>query len=278
MKLLRELLETAQTHNFKRDELTSEAAEDLLLKHCAISITNMKAGKLIFRGEDRGEAHERFQFSLGDSTKFVRRSANTKSWTNQFVDSNRLWRDYPPRLSSYICSTNFSTANDYGEMFVVVPFDDAKVGICPENDFWPSFKTHLRNFIGSRTVLQLNDAIRGVIGEFGTGDQSRKVSTDSLTTAELEEIFKKCTLEALNEMDEYGNLHGYTRKVFEYMSSHDHKNFYDALEEVLDPAKNNFSYGLKSVPTGDREVWVHGKCVFIKWSTFQTIKNKLGIS
>ncbi len=71
--------------------------------------------------------------------KFVRKSANTTNWYTQIISNSKLWKKYPRRDKSIICTTSPATASAYGEGYLVLPQNKGRIGICPEDDFWDSF-------------------------------------------------------------------------------------------------------------------------------------------
>jgi hypothetical protein len=101
----------------------------------------------------RGEVGSKSAIEIADSRNFIRKSANTQSWYNMWIDSSPVWvkDDYPKRLSSFICSNEFS--DSYGTPKIVIPSDSCKIGVCPEPDIWLSFKNSFYKFFGSNPII-----------------------------------------------------------------------------------------------------------------------------
>ena len=86
-------------------------------------------------------------------------SANTSN-IYTFYTSNLLpsWKDKPKRNKSFICSLSRLYAENFGEeLYAVFPHNDAKIGICPNDDLWDSFNiTNL--FESSASLININKA------------------------------------------------------------------------------------------------------------------------
>jgi hypothetical protein len=70
-----------------------------------------------------------------------RKSANTTNYYTMLFDNSPYRGNFPKRSKSLICTSDQFTAASYGEkLYRVIPFDNAKIAICPDMDFWCSFK------------------------------------------------------------------------------------------------------------------------------------------
>ena len=70
---------------------------------------------------------------------FERRSKNTTNFYTALLSILPSWVDYPKRSRSVICSTNSLTASGYGNNYLILPENGARIGICPTEDIWDSF-------------------------------------------------------------------------------------------------------------------------------------------
>lgn len=115
--------------------LEKEQAEELLRTKCS-QMVNSKA--TIYRGTYSGEQSP---YLLTDPTKGgLRRAANTYNYMNLVMSNMDSWAHYPKRDRSLICATNKHNADNYGIIYRVYPFDGTLIGVCPQDDLWPSFK------------------------------------------------------------------------------------------------------------------------------------------
>lgn len=69
-----------------------------------------------------------------------RPSKNTYSFTMWLMESMEEWKKYPPRSKSLICSTGSNYASSYGDPFIIIPYDTAKIGVCNATDFFETVR------------------------------------------------------------------------------------------------------------------------------------------
>jgi hypothetical protein len=69
----------------------------------------------------------------------LRRSSSSLNYHNEIINHDPSWKAYPKR--EVICTTSKEMAMDYGNVYLVLPTENAKIGICPKPDIWYSFRT-----------------------------------------------------------------------------------------------------------------------------------------
>ncbi len=104
-----------------RRDLTPDQIADLLHNECAISYKQFLTGSYLFRRIHTGSGT-----FLADSTRHLRKSANTHNYYTLLMDNLSSWDNYPKRSKSFICSVINNPRSGTG--FVVLPFDNPKVG------------------------------------------------------------------------------------------------------------------------------------------------------
>lgn len=124
-----------------RNEISEEQAAELAKQHAAVALSNIKTP--IWRGFS-GTA----PFYLIDTAKGGRKSVNTSNYYTSIMDGV-LPSEFPRRSKSIICGNNAN--KDYADghssdissggksthgMYAILPYDDAKIGICPQHDIW----------------------------------------------------------------------------------------------------------------------------------------------
>jgi len=102
--------------------------------HCKQSVKKYKQGIRIYRGIDVYE-----QFLFVDPLKYERVSANTSNYYTVINDNSPYWKKYPKRSRSIICGSDWDISTVYGTVYHVFPYDNAKIGICSQSDYWDSF-------------------------------------------------------------------------------------------------------------------------------------------
>ena len=84
-----------------------------------------------------------------------RKSRNTTNYYTVLLDNLPVWQQYPKRSRSLICANTKEHANQYslpGVPYLILPFNGAKIGVCPESDIWTSFK-HWQTLLALTSVL-----------------------------------------------------------------------------------------------------------------------------
>ena len=116
--------------------LEIDVAKKIFKKRCGEYRSVRYTGSQIFRG--LAYTNPRPLLFVRPS-KSYRMAKNTDNFTNAILDIIPSWRDWPKRSKSIVCSSREGSAQFYGKVFEVFPFDGAIIGICPSRDFWDSF-------------------------------------------------------------------------------------------------------------------------------------------
>lgn len=96
------------------------------------------AASPIYRGRQSNK--EKTKLLYAEPAKEPRRSANTSNYYTVLIDSILpSWKNFPNRSKSFICSTRFNTAHQYGDVYRMYPVGDPIIALCPSEDIWDSF-------------------------------------------------------------------------------------------------------------------------------------------
>jgi len=270
--------------NKRSRSITKKKALNLIHTKCKDSLYLFKkTGLVIYRGVNSSSD----DFYTISPSKFTRVSANTENYYTLINDNSPAWRDYPKRSKSVVCTTDHIMAYKYGTVYAVFPFDNAKIGVCSNEDYWSSFP-FLASVIGIDLMLSFNDELRNT---FNVSIVRKYTGTiDNIKTySELREKFKK--------LDEFIKIYdsGTITDIYpDYEYDKDYKNFIDLLRNqysidlfskyydfndteeylryFLDPKLNKFK--LKKVGSelpSDAEVWTDSDCVMIKMEILKNI-------
>lgn len=227
-------------------------------------------------------------------------SANTTNECTILLD-NFLpsWKNYPKRSESFICSTSSDTAENYGDVYFVIPMENKKIGVCPDLDIWYSFEnvTELIG-VGGSQVPDTNEALQIIRDAMKLEKKEKKEISkydypepDGMNTKK--EINKfidnvnsflndktklKLLLDSLDELEKKGtNNAGYSLALIKKASKD--KNFIKTLDDLLNPEANNFKLLTKTQLLDkkyfDKEVWFSSKAAFINISYFHVFQDKL---
>lgn len=266
------LSEMTSSGDFSRKSLTAEEAIEYLKNNVTDYLANRaqnRGASFIHRGIwEHDDRDIDTRITIGDSNNFVRSSRNTKSWYALWIDNSPNWKNFPKRLSSYICTTDPSVAEGYGHRHLIFPNNSAKIGICPDGDMWDSFTNEFIEIFGSLPLQidefqQLVDNIFAASNKYDRGLSSILGNSYSFST--LKSTLKSMTIseieKSLNNMRRLDKDD--SRKMLENMKRLNLKNLADVYDYILSPNEfkhttpANFSF----IP--NREIWIQGECLFV---------------
>ena len=229
-------------------QIPNYAASKLLEKNCQVAMDSWQYAP-IYRGIGSG-----FSYLYIDPKQGTRRSANTKNYYTLINDNSKAWSKYPKRSQSLICTTDVNYTSSYGKSYTVFPYDGAKIGVCPKDDYWKSFDEGLEN--GNASALHefnydLNDIFKKHMN-IQINDKTFKSITDAFKNFDL--IVKDRQIVTFEI--KYSWFNGYNGNLLELVNS------------ILHPMNNSFE--LKKIGDDltrgeEREVWTDSKCILIEW-------------
>ena len=203
-----------------------------------------------------------------DPSKSERKSRNTSNFYTLWIDNSKKWSTYPKRSKSLICSTSLSTASEFGDgdSFMVIPFDGAKIGVCPSYDMWDCFYNELTK-LSLYTLPEFNMYIWNAIS---TITQHLNVSKDEMTKdiktlkkwlTDADKIISKQPREAKKRLSDGG----WDDDVFESIIRFG--NLTKIMDMVLDPQTNGFKVmpfkNFEHASFPNKEVWTDSPCILI---------------
>ena len=215
------------------------------------------------------------KYKLQQPSKSSRVSANTSNEYTTWMDNNPTWQNYPKRSQSLICTTigNFDYTLDYGEVHLVIPFDNAKIAVCSAYDLWYSFPLIHKEIGYSASADTMNDQIRSLLNNAmelkypDSGDES-DAAVDKLLPRKNTSY--ESLLKAFDVITDFLRLKT-TNKVLKnsYPTvSSGKQTFAEFMTDLLDPKKNDFKLvpykSLKSLADEHHEVWTTSDCVLIR--------------
>jgi hypothetical protein len=199
----------------------------------------------------------------GNSLSAERPSANTSNYFT-LLCSYLLpsWKGWPQRSKSFICTTNESTASNYGLPYRVYPKGDPLIAFCPANDFWESFETHAEKWLDFNGVDDLNGKLKSL---FNVAD--RAAMSGHLHRFDKAWNYARQT-QSIPETPVFDRIvySGLFHEPFnENLISH-FPSFTALLSHFFDPLENGFKTAklsqLGHIAT-DNEVWFSGEAYFI---------------
>ena len=135
-------------------------------------------------------------YIIADGRDVNRTASDTYNFVNLLVSGVLPeWRKYPPRNKSFICTLAKHQAEQYGDVYYVIPLEHQYIGVCPKRDFWGAFKT-------IRLVDPFNDAL------FQLAGSPKDIDPNKADVADLKAVLEKAD-KNLGDIDYFINTSKY---------------------------------------------------------------------
>lgn len=259
------LIEQINNDNLREDTilLSDEDTVKIILEKCKnFDINNIKI-------------HREFYFKniektnyLIDPKKIERKSANTDNYYTYIIDNSKDWEKFPKRKNSLICSVSNNG------VWRVIPFDNAKFGICPKSDLWNSFHklTNMDGYyLGLADFNILFKILYKIIVGYDLNDNTKEIFFDNLDI--LSNKIKVVSIPDFSnhiKISEYGSRSIIQiEEIYKYLLRFD--NMRVALEELFKPDEFNISDYDSLKPNTWKEVWTDSTCILIHRDNFENI-------
>lgn len=272
--ILNELLDKEPEH---RKELSELKFLEMLKEKARNSHTVMKQMP-IFR-EDHGP-----DFMLVTPAEKETRSS---FWVDKMLKDMAGWHRFPTRTK---CIKGYTSVDRLGgsekDHYVVIPMDRARIGICPTDSFYRSFK-HVEEGMGISRVdndglaTWIELVIKGISNLYPDAKlQVRVPDSYNEFRKMLKEVDKelkenKSKLKKLLKDSE--NLEDAEKLVLTDLLDRHVTSCETYLAEKLDPDQNKFGavrVESLSAASDDREVWLADPCLMIKRSKYLELHEK----
>lgn len=239
-------------------EINKEEFKDLLQTHCKQFLKVVK--DIDFKGYDkfsgpRNLLYRKFKSNHGDFVLTNPKESEHRriapwsdygNWHNLMVSNLYSWRNYPRRNKSMI-SSGWDRAFGHGgtDMYLVIPFDTTKIGVCNVLDFWESFNVYKsdRKYIPDWTEQLIHELSNQVGTQFQNDDSWEDI---------LPYLDKKYNVQFFNGYDK-------------------NKTLIENLNKFLDPKKNEFRLETfrevsKLQKESCRECWFEDESILVNWN------------
>jgi len=243
--------------------MSGDKAREMIGTKCSKAWKATRDGNIIYRGVSDSFSTEEAMFI--EPRKFARKSANTSNWYTQIISNSPLWKKYPRRDKSLICANNTLVAGGYGRLYVVLPYDGYRIGVCPENDFWDSFEEFAPDRVNGM-ITMLSKLIQPMEASMPrtVAGADRNVKTAYQVFDAISNFYRKNPVSAV-EAVEIPPMFSHPDRGKGFKPGDDFRKF---LEEQFAPDKNNF----KVVKAGDnlpsasdmREVWTDAPSILYR--------------
>lgn len=230
-----------QLHGIKSDPKDGIA---LMKKYASDAMWMLKKNRPIYRGTTKRIIND---VSIADPSKSERISSNTSNHYTIIFDNHPEMKDFPKRSKSFIASTNSGRSLEYAgvdidRLYVLIPFNNVKIGIVPAEDIWDLTIT----FLGYKgyDIEEMNR----VFDEFG-------IKSNSI------DDFKAFAKDLKDDKREFKMFKDETLRQVR-------KDFMKVIWDAYSPKRTGLTY--ETTATMDRtlpnnEVWIGGKCLCVRF-------------
>ena len=140
MKLIKELVTLVEDRvgdaRLSVNAVSLSDAVELLHDNCSHAMSIFSHDTAIFRGDRMNDSAGKM-CSIISTAGSKRKSVGPHgNYYTEILDNIPSMKDFPKRSSSLICTTDPKYAEEFGELRVIVPFDNAEIGILPDDDIW----------------------------------------------------------------------------------------------------------------------------------------------
>lgn len=263
---------TLDYSSYINENNSSENKEFVLsiLKNYLETIESAPLNIPIFRGLNKEYAkfsveveseHDLFYFEPRESRKSL--TSNTGEYDtlwNIWFANNEIWKEYPSRkFRANICSTSANYADQYGLIYLIIPAEDSKFGLCPSEDIFSSFrKSKFSNSFENQDISTFTEFLDDVFYFIcNTKEIESKVLIESKDYKEILKKFSKIDLyfsEIRNEIDINNKdvIYDYITNINDEISGGDdlyasgiefilksNNTLFEIVEEFFNPKLNN---------------------------------------
>ena len=226
---------------------TQEQAIDFVAKNCQDAVKAWFKGYRIYRGVQN--SYGKYGYIKPTTERY---SANTLNFYTLIINNHPIWKQYPKR--QIIASTDQGDAMGYGYLYLVLPVNGAKIGICRNPDMWDSLTYK------GRWADNINDQLYEML-EFYFNEILEELMPSKIDTAF--NTFKKITSEITQDSKFTWHKNNI---IYDNFFGSNYKNLYDFMaQEVFSPIKNKFRLQtIKNFSIFEQsEVWTDTACALI---------------
>jgi phage pi2 protein 07 len=229
--------DTFKYKKIRSKSISEDAARKILHTKCTKALKDYQHGGMLYRGLPVAGIKD--EFRLTNPTKSDKRSSAYASgnYYTTIINNDPLWGKFPQR--EVICTTDLGNARGRGggNAYMVLPFNGFKIGLCPDDDIFFSFR-----FRADRINDFLDDVFSEIAPDaYRTNDWN--ILKKAMVNISREEIIDLDFSTLCDEVGPYPNL-------------------YKFIMSVITP--ENFEL-LNSLPKKKhREAWTDSPCLLIK--------------
>lgn len=218
---------------------------------------------IIYRGvRDDKELYN--SYAIVKPSEHERSAGYSNTTYVNIIDNLESWSDYPKRTKSIICSTDRGVSKCYGEVYVVIPTDNAHFGVCPYYDFQQCFKKFSSKFgIG---IYRINELLGNRESGYSFEEFKYAMKSGDFNQVELSFDYRQYMsenklsgIDVMNEMFEMLSPNVNEFRTFDY----------DGKTDISNLDKIQF--------LDSNEVWTSDDCILIKAMYYRQFLREIGV-
>ena len=248
-------------------EVDLQYAKEWIEKNSPKVLENALEGNKIYRGLNNNY----FAYYINPK-KSTRKSAYVGSnYYTLLMDNLPLWKKYPKRSKSIVCTTDYSKGKAYGTLYLVFPKDGSKIGVCPKDDIFYSFPKLYNN---KEFIYNMRDWTYHFEDlDFWMSNKKSDKSWNSMKKLfnKIDELRKKQNSLSLSSSDDKDVI--YIKEYFPYLFNKG-KDSLSGINQAMSPKKNGFELKKAGdIIPADREIWTDGESMLINEGEFEELFN-----
>lgn len=241
-----------------KQSIGTEEAIEIAKKYCSNAIKN---GIELYRGGNFDD-----DAYLMDSSKTIRRSANTSNHYTIVMDHLIKDENYPLRSKSFIMAAEDHIAGSFGSNRRIIPFDDAKIGTTKQDDLW---------YVNLNIEKLKNFTFEEFAGMFNSLD-APDTSYEKLLAFSVE-LLDKLIKRQEKDPDDIDRSEEEFLKMFNGVKPNK-DDVESRLKEIFDPEKIGFKFFTGATATNKElkgECWLSGKALAVTDEIYDEIVKAL---
>lgn len=270
---LNELLDDKKPQPDHKKEISESKFLEILKSHCRNSYAVIRQAPIYLADSGKSD------FLVVTPAA---REVKTAFWIDRLVKEMSSWKRFPSRSKFMRGYTSAERAGDIeNELYVMIPYDHARIGICPKSSFYKSFQMAQKDFGIDRLDNDgLSKWVGGLCRAIQQLDPKAKfnddVTPDSFSEftrliKEIDEIISKNKDALRRKLKDNDSINDEDRKVISDLLNRHITSTQSYIQEKLDPENNGFSairVESFSHKPDVREVWIESPCLLVKKSKY----------
>lgn len=154
--------------SWETEKTNLQGAIDFLNQNCKDGIKAVANGGLLFRGVTNLNK----DYYIQDSSGGIRTSKDSNNAYQLLMDNSSALSGYPSRSNSFICTSAYHYAAEFGDVYVMIPVDGTRVAVADSDDF---FGTHMNTgAFRNHSIQDLSEILGLLFGKLGAKPSSGK--------------------------------------------------------------------------------------------------------